>query len=158
MQYRKSAPLHWCCDERPCSGTALYTKQISAQPPVQCQPSIDPSHPPEKMHNMPYIAFARYVNQLYISLLISACCNLTSCSPLKTVFNKLGDTYQAYCNTYKTHTMATHHGSAGQPLDRDTTLHGQDTDIPNDYHHEDMDNFENAEQESTPTWQSLLKT
>ena len=44
--------------------------------------------------------------------------------------------------------MATYHGGTGQPLDRDTTLHGQDTDIPNDYHHEDMDNFENAEQEN----------
>ena len=42
--------------------------------------------------------------------------------------------------------MATHHGGAGQPLDRDTTPQGQDTDIPNDYHHEDMDNFENMEQ------------
>ena len=68
--------------------------------------------------------------------------------PAKTVFNKLGDTYQAYCNTYKTHAMATCHGGTGQPLDRDTTLHGQDTDIPNGYHHEDMDNFENAEQEN----------
>ena len=75
-------------------------------------------------------------------------CNLRSCSLLKTVFNKLGATYQAYCHTYKTHTMATHHGGAGQPLDRDTTPHGQDTDIPNNYHHEDMDNFENAEQEN----------
>ena len=79
---------------------------------------------------------------------MSAHHNLRSCSPLKTVFNKLGDTYQAYCNTYKTHPMATHHGGAGQPLDRDTAQHGQDTDIPNDYHHEDMDNFENAEQEN----------
>ena len=53
--------------------------------------------------------------------------------------------------------MATHHGGAGQPLDRDTTLHGKDTDIPNYYHHEDMDNFESAEQENhsnlaTLTW------
>ena len=44
--------------------------------------------------------------------------------------------------------MATHHGGAGHPLDRDTTPQGQDTDIPNDYHHEDMDNFENAGQEN----------
>ena len=53
--------------------------------------------------------------------------------------------------------MATHHGGTGQPLDRDTTLHGQDTDILNDYHHEDMDNSDNAEQENhtnlaTLTW------
>ena len=69
-------------------------------------------------------------------------------SPFKTVFNKLGDTYQAYCNTYEAHTIATHHGGTGQPLDRDTAQLGQDTDIPNDYHHENMDTFENAEQEN----------
>ena len=53
--------------------------------------------------------------------------------------------------------MATHDGGAGQPLDRDTAQHGQDTDIPNDYHHQDMDSFENAEQDNhtnlaTLTW------
>ena len=31
-------------------------------------------------------------------------------SPLKTVLGKIGDWYQAYCTTYKTHAMATHHG------------------------------------------------
>ena len=39
-------------------------------------------------------------------------------SPLKTVLGKIWDQYQAYCTTYKTHTMATHHTSAGHPLDR----------------------------------------
>ena len=89
---------------------------------------------------------------------MSAYNNLRLHSPLKTVFNKLGDTYQAYCNTYKTHDMANCHGGAGQPLDRDTTPPWKDTYISNDYHHEDMDNFENAEQEShtnlaTLTWE-----
>ena len=31
---------------------------------------------------------------------------------------------------------------------KDTAQHRQDTDIPNDYHHEDMDNFENAEEKN----------
>ena len=35
------------------------------------------------------------------------------------VFRKIGDTYQAYSNTYKTHTMATHCRDSGSPLDRD---------------------------------------
>ena len=71
-------------------------------------------------------------------------------SPLKTVFNKLEDTYQAYCNTYKAHTMATCHGGTGQPLDSNAALHGKNTDaaILQDYHHEDMNNFENIEQEN----------
>ena len=53
----QSIPLHWCRDKRPCSGTALYTEWTSIQLPVQSQHSVDPSHPPEKMHNMPYITF-----------------------------------------------------------------------------------------------------
>ena len=51
------ALLHWCCDDRPHGGTALYTEWISALLPIQSQPSNDPSYPPERMHNMPYIAF-----------------------------------------------------------------------------------------------------
>ena len=39
-------------------GTALYAEWISTQLPIQSQHSFDPSHPPEKMCNMPYIAFA----------------------------------------------------------------------------------------------------
>ena len=38
----------------------------------------------------------------------------------KTVFGKIGDTYQAYCNTYKIQAMATYHKGSGSPLDRDT--------------------------------------
>ena len=42
--------------------------------------------------------------------------------------------------------MATHHRGAGQPSDMEGAHQGQDTDIPNNYHHEDIDNFENVEQ------------
>ena len=81
---------------------------------------------------------------------MSAHHNLRSCTPLKTVHNRLGDTYQAYCNTYKTHTIATHHEGSGQSLDRDATPNGKDTDvnIPHDYHHEDTDDLENIQQEN----------
>ena len=79
---------------------------------------------------------------------MSAPHNLKSCSPLKTVFNKLEDTIQAYCNTYKIHAMASYHEGVAQPLDTDATPRGKDTDIPNNYHHEDMNNFQNAEQEN----------
>ena len=47
-------------------------------------------------------------------------------SSLKTVLGKIGDRYQAYCTTYKTHTMATHHGGARHPLDRGINLHAED--------------------------------
>ena len=86
----------------------------------------------------------------YIFLLMSACQNLRSGSFLKTVFNRLGDTYQAYCNTCKIHAMATHHECSGQPLDRNATPNGKDTDvnIPYDYHHEDTGDFESIEQDN----------
>ena len=75
---------------------------------------------------------------------MSACGNVRLHSPLKTVLNRLGDTYQAYCNTYKTHAMATCHGDSGHPLDRDATTTGKDTDVDilQDFHHEDTDDFE----------------
>ena len=44
--------------------------------------------------------------------------------------------------------MATHHRGEGEPLDRDLTPHEQGTDILSDYHHEDLDNFENVEHEN----------
>ena len=81
-----------------------------------------------------------------------ACHSLRLYSTLTTVFAKLGDTYQAYCKTYKTHTMATHHGGVGQPFDRDinvtreahetTDTHIEDTQ---DYHPMETDHFEDLE-------------
>ena len=59
-------------------------------------------------------------------------------SPLKTVLGKIGDQYQAYCTTYKTHTMATHHGGTGHPLDRGLDILTEDpehTNINNDNTH-----------------------
>ena len=39
------------------------------------------------------------------------------------MLRKIRDRYQAYHNVYKTHTMASHHGGAGCPVDRDINLH-----------------------------------
>ena len=61
-----------------------------------------------------------------------------------------------YHNTYKTHTMATCHGAAGQPSDRDPNLLEQDTDIPSN-HLEDIDNFENVEHKNHTTLKALTR-
>ena len=48
------------------------------------------------------------------------------------------DKYQADCTTYKTHTMDTHHGGAGHPLERDINLNTVDpepADINNESTH-----------------------
>ena len=83
---------------------------------------------------------------------MSAHQNLRLCSLLKTVLGRLGDTYQAYCNTYKTHTKATHHGGSGQPLDRVTDMSREEqpvmdtnVELQQDFHPEDTDQFENLE-------------
>ena len=52
--------------------------------------------------------------------------------------------------------MATHHGGAGQPSDRDPNLPEQGTDIPSD-HLEDMNNFENVEHENHTTLKALTR-
>ena len=54
------------------------------------------------------------------------------------MFGKIGDKYQAYCTTYKTHTMATHHGGAGCPLESGIDLSTEDpepTDVDNEITH-----------------------
>ena len=79
---------------------------------------------------------------------MSACHSLRSCSPLETVFGKIGDTYQVYCNTYKTHTMATHHGASGQYSDRDINTHkttDTETDHAQELHHINRSDFEDSE-------------
>ena len=47
-------------------------------------------------------------------------------SPLKTVLGKIRDRYQAYCTTYKMHTMVTHHRGAVHPLDRGGDINAED--------------------------------
>ena len=80
--------------------------------------------------------------------------SLRSCSPLKSVLNKIDLPNLLY--TYKTHTIATHHRGVGQPSDRDPNLPEQGTDIPSD-HLEDMDNFENVEHENYATLKALTR-
>ena len=88
---------------------------------------------------------------------MSAHCNPWLHSPLKTVLNKLGDSYQTYANTYKTHAMATHQGGTEEPLDRDSTPHEHSTDALSNHSHEDMDNFKNVENENHTTLKAMTR-
>ena len=88
---------------------------------------------------------------------MSACLNPRSCFPLKTVLNELGDSYQTYVNTYKSHSMATHHGGAVEPLDKDSSPHEHGTATPSNYNHEDMDKFKNVEQENHTILKALIR-
>ena len=55
--------------------------------------------------------------------------------------------------------MATHHEGSGQPLDRDANMTRNDTDIdiPQDFHHEDTDNFENVEHENPTSLAAITR-
>ena len=83
---------------------------------------------------------------------MSAHCNLRLHSPFKTVLGRIGDTYQTYCNTYKTLTMVTQHGGSGQPLDRDTDITREEQpivdtniEVQQDFHPENTAPFEDVE-------------
>ena len=95
---------------------------------------------------------------------MSAHHSLRSCSTLKSVFGKLGDTYQSYCNTYITHAIATCHGGLGQPLDRDIDItrdihETTDTDIENtqDFLPVDTDHFEDLQHNSPAKLTALTR-
>ena len=54
------------------------------------------------------------------------------------MLGKIGDRYQAYFTTYKTHAMVTHHGGKGHTLDRGTDILTEDpeyVDINNESTH-----------------------
>ena len=89
---------------------------------------------------------------------MSVCHSLRSCSPLKTVFGKIGDTYQAYCHTYKTHAMATHHGGSGQPLVRNITAHDSmdtETEHAQEFHQVNPNDFKESDH-NNPTRLTLI--
>ena len=59
---------------------------------------------------------------------MSAHCSTIVHSPIKTVLGMIRGKYQTYSTKYKTHAMATHHGGAGHPIDRDINLHVEDVE------------------------------
>ena len=55
--------------------------------------------------------------------------------------------------------MATHHGGSGQPLDRDAAMTRKDinVNIPQDFHHEEIDDFENVEHENPTSLAAITR-
>ena len=97
---------------------------------------------------------------IFFIMLISACRSLRSHSPLKTVFGKIGDTYQVYCHTYKTHVMATCHGGSGQPLTGDITPHKTtDTEIEHaqEFHHLNTNDFGESDPNNPTTLTTITR-
>ena len=81
---------------------------------------------------------------------MSACHSLRSHSLLDTVFGKIGDTYQAYCSTYK-HTLWLPTMEAWDSLWIETlkqTVVVTDVEVTQDFHPEDTDHFEDLEHDN----------
>ena len=70
--------------------------------------------------------------------------NFQTHSLLKKVLNKIEDSYQTYINSYKTHTMATHHGGTGKPSEMDSDPQENNVTIHDEYQ-ADINYFENIE-------------
>ena len=128
--------------------------------PIQRLPSKISNHQPESIQNrdnytscLALLLPSKWSYYFYITItLMSAHHSLRLHILLKTVFGKTGYYYQAYCNTYKTHVMATHHGGSGDHLDRDIdetreTQTTKDTNVEDtqDFHPVEKDHFENWE-------------
>ena len=130
---------------RPCSVPALYMDRSALNQPYRGYPVIVKTSAKVATYNA--LHHLCLVSENFIYSLMSAHQNLRMHSPLKKVLNKLGDSYQTYVNTYKTHTMATCHGGTGQPLETDPNPQAQDINVPNNYQ-EGIDDSENVEHEN----------
>ena len=75
---------------------------------------------------------------------MSAHQRLQTCSPIKKILNKTGDSCQTYINYYKTHTMATHYRGIGNDLVNDSEPQDINTNIQDEYQ-TDIHDLENIE-------------
>ena len=65
-------------------------------------------------------------------MLMSARRKLQTHSPIKTILNKIVDSYQTYINHHKAHTMATNYGGIGKPLENNSDPQDTNANIQDD--------------------------
>ena len=138
MPHIYSAPSHWCCDERPCSGTVPYTEG-----PALIQTALRTPQATHLEHNQDA------TSELSHHCTVSDCSLITNVNSPKIAdpFSYQGtvsqtrNSIQTYINHHKTHAMATHYGGVG-----DTSMENPETqDLDND----SQDNFHNEKYCST---------
>ena len=114
----KSMSLHWCHDEKPCSGTVpygiLWTEHISAHQQrrevsskFHANTQKEEQKTTQNAHYHPCQVSNSTILFMENPLLMSGHHSKHSKrmhSPFKTVFRKIRDKYQSYCTMYKTHT------------------------------------------------------
>ena len=67
---------------------------------------------------------------------------LQTCSPIKKLFHKLGNSYQTYINIHKTQAMATHYGGIGDTSMNDPESQDIDSDSQDNYWGDDQEHIE----------------
>ena len=77
-----------------------------------------------------------------------ACQRLPTCSPIKKLFHKLGNSYQTYINLHKTHAIGTCYGGIGVTSVHDPESHDMDSDSQDNYQ-EDVNDLEHTEHNHT---------
>ena len=76
---------------------------------------------------------------------MSAHQRLQTHSPIKKIFNKIGDSCQTYINYYKTHAMATCYGRIGDTSMNNSEHQDMDANIQDNYQVDDINDLENIE-------------
>ena len=79
---------------------------------------------------------------------MSACQKLQTRSPIKSILNKIGDSYQTYVNHYKTHVVATCCRGIGKPLENNSDPQDTNANIQDEYEADtnDLENIESDHQ------------
>ena len=80
----------------------------------------------------------------FLYSLMSACQKLWTCSPIKKILNKIGNSCQSYVNYYKTHAMATLYRGIGKPLENYSDPQDTNANIRDEYQ-ADINDLENTE-------------
>ena len=85
-----------------------------------------------------------YSKWLFPYFLMLAHQKLWTCSPIKKLFHKLGNSYQTYINFHKIHAMATHYGGIGDTSVNNPESQDIDSDSQDNYQ-EDVNDLEHIE-------------
>ena len=137
-----SVPLHWCHNERTCSGTVLYSITLTAWISAHITKKgsiqeISCNHQGRRMEYISTCPLALLPNKyLYHIIHMNHSAksghhskhNEQMCSPLKTIHGKIWNRYQTHCTVYKTHAMPIHHGDTRHPVARNDP-HIEDQEI-----------------------------
>ena len=133
------APLHWCHDMRPCSGTILYMEGPVLIPPYSRHHSNKLEHCQDATPD--HLSHLCTVRDCFLILLNVSLPKITDPFPIKKLFHKLENSNQTYINYHKTHAMATHYGGIGDTSMENPESQDIDSDSQENYQMSTLSHF-----------------